>query len=90
MVVETSLLTYLTWRDSKAALVIFVKNAKLQPVLDGVREYTREHPAFVKDRGELGDGWYRFELHVEGDETRPIHLSVLCFHLPPAKGTKKK
>ena len=86
----TQLLGYLTWRDSKAALVLFVKNVALETVLNAVHGDVPNHPCFVKSHGTAEDGWYRFEFHIPEDETRPVHLAVLCFHLPPVKKTRKK
>ena len=74
------LLGYLTWRDSKAAIVLFVKG-RLQPVLDKIPTLVQKHRTFVRDLGEIGEGWYRFEIHLGDDETRLVHLTVLCYHL---------
>jgi hypothetical protein len=76
------ILSYLTWRDSKAAIVSFIQNKELAPVLEHIRPITAEHPCFVKDRGAIKPGWFQFELHMANDQTRRVFLAVLCFHLP--------
>lgn len=76
------LLGYLTWRDSKAAVLLFVKNKELQPVLDQIAAKTKEHGCFVKDWGRKADGWYEYEFHLKEDASRSAHLAVLCFHFP--------
>jgi len=78
------ILAYLTWRDSKAAVICFVRNRELAPVLDQIESTTRSHPCFVKNRGAIKTGWFQFEFHMENDSTRRMFLAVLCFHLPPA------
>lgn len=78
------ILSYLTWRDSKAAIVSFIQNKELAPVLDQIRPIAAEHPCFVKDRGVIKPGWFQFELHMANDQTRRVFLAVLCFHLPSA------
>ena len=77
------ILSYLTWRDSKAAIVSFVQNKGFGPVLSQIPETTTTHSCFVKDRGVVKPGWFQFELHMENDSTRRVLLAVLCFHLPP-------
>lgn len=74
------LLGYLTWRDSKSAIVCFVKNKELNPVLKVVEEETPKHPCFVKYRGKKTEGWFQFEFHLKDDPTRGVQLAVLCFH----------
>lgn len=78
----TQLLSYLTWRDSKAAVVMFVPNKEFTPVLETIREATSEHPnhlGFVKEEGE---GWYQFRFHINDDPNREVHVAVQAFHLP--------
>jgi hypothetical protein len=81
----SQLLGYLTWRDSKAALVLFVTNVGMQTVLDQLPVAIRAHSNFLKDRSNPSQGWFRFEMHVEKDVTRSIHLAVLYFHFPALK-----
>ncbi len=76
------ILGYLTWRDSKAALVLFIKNVNLDPVLKVIPSNVADHSNFIDDRGSAAEGWYRFELHIKDDHTRSVHLTILCFHLP--------
>jgi hypothetical protein len=75
-------LGYLTWRDSKAAIVCFVRNKELNPVLQQIETQTPNHPCFVRYHGKTADGWFSFEFHLKDDHTRGVQLAVLCFHLP--------
>ncbi len=75
-------LSYLTWRDSKAAIICFVQSRELNPVLDKIKLMTSNHPCFVKDRGPVKAGHFQFDFHMQGDPSRQVFLAVLCFHLP--------
>ena len=77
-------LSYLTWRDSKAAILCFVNNKELGPVLEQIVERTSEHTCFVKSRGKKADSWFAFEFSLPDDPTRSVHLAVQCFHFPGA------
>ena len=73
---------YLTWRDSKAAIVLFVKNKELSPVLNTVKEVTSEHPNYLGFVTEQEEGWYHYRLHINEDKNREVRLAVMLFHLP--------
>jgi hypothetical protein len=75
-------LGYLTWRDSKAAVICFIPNKELDPVLRQIEAETLKHPCFLKYHGERADGWYNFEFHLKDDRTRSVKVAVLCFHFP--------
>ena len=80
----SQLLGYLTWRDSKSALLVFVRNKQLQPVLDNIRAATPSHTSYesvVADR--LNDeGTLRCRFSLPTDATRSVDVSVCCFHFP--------
>jgi hypothetical protein len=78
------LLSYLTWRDSKAALVYFVKNNQLGPVLQMIGTGAREHPCFIRLESTRDESWMQFEFRLPSDPSRNVHLAVLAFHFPPA------
>ena len=76
------ILKYLTWRDSKAAIVLFVKNKDFSSVIETVKESTPKHPNFLNFDGETEETWLSFKVHLEGDKNRKIYLTVLLFHFP--------
>jgi hypothetical protein len=75
-------LRYLTWRDSKAAVIVFIKNKKLGPVLEQIVPAAESHPCYVATAAPGGEGWFNFKFHLLDDATRGVSLAVLCFHLP--------
>lgn len=76
------LLGYLTWRDCKAALVIFNKEvAGFAELLNKVPETLVKHRFLVKDFGQQGEGEWRYVLRSAEDEGRRITVHVFLFNL---------
>jgi hypothetical protein len=77
------ILSYLTWRDSKAAIFYFVDNKNFGPVLAQIPGETKTHTAFVESKeSSLGEGSFNFRFHLPKDSSRNVALVVLCFHFP--------
>ncbi len=79
------ILSYLTWRDSKSAILCFIKNKQLDPVLEQIKALTSKHDCFVRYNGKQRDGWFEFDFHLKDDNSRGVKLSVLCFHFHSLK-----
>lgn len=82
------LLGYLTWRDSKAAVICFVHSQELGKALDQVQSTAPAHDCFVREVSPPSEGRFQFEFHLKGDPTRSVQIAVLCFHLPDKKSRK--
>lgn len=78
----SQLLNYLTWRDSKTALVIFVKNKNISSVIQEIENVTKEQSNFVKYVGKSDESWFNFIFSLPNDKEREIKLAVLLFHTP--------
>lgn len=78
----TQLLSYLTWRDSKADVVIFVSNKDFSSVLSTIRESTHEHPNYLGFVKEVDEGWFQYRFHINDDTNREVRLAVRAFHVP--------
>jgi hypothetical protein len=78
------LLSYLTWRDSKTALICFVDNKEMISVLNTIKECTSQHRCFVRFENMQDESWFNFEFHLPGDHGRRVFLAILGFHLPKA------
>ena len=76
------ILSYLTWRDSKAAIFIFNKNTKFNHVLDVIKSETSKHPNWNSTLDTSADGVYQYKFTLLGDDSRTIKLAVLCFNFP--------
>jgi len=76
------LLSYLSWRDTKAAVVIFNRNADFSSVLAKIRETVPKHQHFKRDRSGSGESAFRYIFGQPNDSNREIILTVLAFDIP--------
>lgn len=84
------LLSYLTWRDSKAAVIIFVKNKEISSVLETVKRVTPEHPNYLSFVNEQDTSWFNYRLHINDDPNREVKLAVMLYHIPDVYGGRVK
>lgn len=78
----TQLLGYLTWRDSKAAVAMFVKNKNFSSVLEIAQLGIKDHGNFLGFVKEQEEGWYHYRFHINDDQNREVKLSLMLFHIP--------
>jgi hypothetical protein len=71
---------YLTWRDSKAVLIVFVKNKEFSKVLQVIRAEIRTHPYYNKDNGIRGETSLSYIFHLSQDKDKMVFFEVLAFH----------
>ena len=76
------LLGYLTWRDCKAALIIFNKhNSQFSELLDKIPCILQKHPKMKKFLGQKDSGEWDFIFMSEEDEGRLIYVRVFIFNI---------
>jgi hypothetical protein len=82
--VETvdQLLGYLSWRDSKTAILLFNRNRDFSRVLAAIPDAMRTHPNFQKDEGKRGETQFRYVFRHKDDPAKVLHLTVLTFDVP--------
>ncbi len=73
---------YLTWRDSKAALLLFVKNKGFSSVVQKVRDEAKNHPYFVRPLPPREETSLAFEFHIPNDKQRLVRFAILLFAFP--------
>ena len=78
----SQLLSYLTWRDSKSAIVLFVRNKQFSSVLEKVPGAAAEHPNFIDTSSQPDENWFDFVFHLEGDPNREVKTAVMLYHIP--------
>jgi hypothetical protein len=78
----TQLLDYLTWRDSKAAVVIFDRNRDVSTSLRAIELATPKHSNYLGFVSADNQGRFNYRFHINGDRNREVHLAILVFHLP--------
>lgn len=71
---------YLTWRDSKAALMLFVTNKDFTNVIDTIKKETPNHPYFLKTTGTRGETSFSFHFHLPQDKDKVVFLEIIAFH----------
>jgi hypothetical protein len=71
---------YLTWRDSKAALIIFVQNNDMSTVSDTITKEARNHPYFKKATGARGETSFSYHFHLADDAGKKVLLEIMAFH----------
>ena len=72
------LLSYLTWRDSKTALLIFNKGTAIQTIIQSIQESIPNHSNFVKQIGQRDKGWFDYSFHLT-DSSDEIKMAVMVF-----------
>lgn len=76
------LLSYLTWRDSKAALVVFNKSvAGFSELPERMRQTILGHPFFLKESPANNAGECRFLMRSEEDPGRRVTMHAYLFNL---------
>jgi hypothetical protein len=78
----SQLLGYLTWRDSKAAVIMFVPNKDFTSVVETAKEASPKHTNFLKYVDEKDETWFSYEFHLDGDRNRVVKLAVMLYHIP--------
>jgi len=76
------LLSYLSWRDTKTAILLFNRTGKHSDVLQRVRRIVPNHPNFNREEGAFRDLGFRYSFRQVNDPNREILLTVLIFDLP--------
>jgi hypothetical protein len=81
----TQILSYLTWRDSKAALMLFVQIKNFTGVLDSITKGICKHPNFKKSNGTRGESSFSYIFGLPQDSDKNIYLEVMAFHYDKSK-----
>lgn len=76
------LLGYLTWRDTKTAIIVFSKNKDFSNVLTKIRTATPTHQNFIKQLDFEDETRFDYIFSQVNDPDRRIFLSTLAFNIP--------
>lgn len=76
------LLKYLTWRDTKASIIIFVKQKDFTTILAKVENITKKHSNYLSFVSTSDENWFNYRFHLSGDRNREIKLAIQLFHIP--------
>lgn len=75
------LLGYLVWRDTKSALVLFVRRKNVSEIKAKAEDTIRGHARFKRQQGAIR-GVPIYVLHHEGDPNREIEVALVVIPLP--------
>ena len=73
------LLSYLTWRDSKTSLLVFVKQTNISTIINTIKDSIVKHPAYICMEDEKKSGWLNYKFHLPGDSEKVVQLAVQIF-----------
>ena len=76
------LLGYTTWQDNRLALILFVRNKKMQAVIDSTTVWLAARSEFGGWKTGAPDGQLRCSLRWEDPARKEGRLTVFLVHLP--------
>lgn len=73
---------YLTWRDSKVAVIVFVKNKEISNVIKIAKSSVLKHDYFLKELDVSKDSSFSYKFHLKDDKEKAVFLEIMLFHFP--------
>lgn len=78
----SQLLGYLSWRDTKVAVILFVPNKDFTAVIGKIRDDVVEHPNYLRSISEIDETWHNYEFRMNDDGSRVVQVAIMLYHLP--------
>lgn len=75
----SQLLSYLTWRETKAALLIFVRDTTMTTVINGVKENVSSHGNYKSTLTPKGETWFNYKFTLPNDPEREVYVAIQIF-----------
>ena len=79
---------YLTWRDSKTALIIFVNGTDFTTVLESIEKNIISHPYYVRLNDQHGKTSANYIFRFPQDAKKEVYLEVMAFNFDKNKVTE--
>lgn len=76
------ILGYLSWRDTKAAVLIFNRNRDFTGVLNTLVEAANRHPHKKRGPAKEGETRFRYVFGNPSDHSREVILTIMAFNIP--------
>lgn len=73
------LLSYLTWRDTKAALMLFVRDTSMTTAVAGVKDNIGSHANYKSTEKAKNETWLNYKFSMPNDPDRDVYLAVQLF-----------
>ena len=74
---------YVTWRDTKTALIVFVQSDGFTDIINKAKSAIKAHPYYVRTNGSLGETSFSYVFHLSNDKERIVYLELMMFHFVP-------
>jgi len=71
---------YLTWRDSKVALIFFVTNKDFSKIVSTADEECEKHEYYVSRKGKNGESSFSYKFRLPNDEDKEVFMELILFH----------
>jgi len=78
----TQLLSYTTWRETKAAILLFSRKKDFSAVLAQIPQVFAQHPNYVRKENYAKSTGFRFILRSPHDAQRHLTVTLLAFNVP--------
>ncbi|OKH45638.1 hypothetical protein NIES30_19105 [Phormidium tenue NIES-30] len=76
------LLSYLSWRDTKAGIILFVQNKDFGAVISKIQNHIVEHHNYLRKISEIDETWHNYEFRMNDDSSRVVKVAVMLYHMP--------
>ena len=73
---------YITWRDTKVAIIFFVDNKDFSNVLEQIEEEAKKHPYYVQYIGVKDKSSFSFVFRQKDDANNKVQVEIMFFHFP--------
>ena len=76
------LLRYVTWRDTRTAIIVFVKNVGITDIIEKAIYAVTKHSCYVSSNGQTNQSSFSFTFHIKEDKKCLISMELMFFHFP--------
>ena len=76
------LLRYVSWKDTKTAIILFNRNKSLSKVLKQIPETIKKHPNYVRSEIYEKENSFRFIMKNKNDKNKYFILTIKLFDVP--------
>ena len=76
------LLGYVTWRDTRTALILFVKNSGILDIIEKAKSTISQHVCYAGYKGQTDESSFSYIYHTKDDPQSQIALELMIFHYP--------
>jgi hypothetical protein len=77
----SQLFKYVTWRDTKTAIIMFVKRKSFQGIIAEAQQFMKKHPLYVSGPTEEGPTRFRYIFKHPADDNQRITVTLMLFHV---------